>query len=98
MIKRDGGDIMKYGDDQCICCGALRVTKSDKCAECFVRLCEIRLIEIERLEKEKIVLHDKLQQAVRLSERLLDHISSEAVYTSELRLELWKAKGIIKGG
>lgn len=84
-----------YGDDQCICCGALRVAKSYYCAECLVKLCEIRRVEIERLEREKLLLHDKLQQALRLGERLLDHISSEAVYMSELRLVLWKAKGII---
>lgn len=89
---------MSYGDDQCVYCDGIRVGKSAMCADCLVLMCNIRLVEIERLEKEKLVLHDKLQQAVRLNERLLDHISSEAVYISELRLELWKAKGIIKGG
>lgn len=88
----------KHEEDQCVQCGAIRVASSDLCPQCLVRLCEIRLTEIDRLEDEKLLLHDKLQQALRLVEKLLDHISSEAAYTSEVRLELRKAKRIIKAG
>lgn len=88
----------EYGDDQCVHCGEVRIVGSNLCAACLVRLDNIRLTEIERLENEKLVLYDKLQQSLRLCERLLDHISSEAVYISELRLELWKAKGIVAEG
>jgi predicted nuclease with TOPRIM domain len=46
---------------------------------------------IKKLEEEK----SKLEELV---ERLFEHISSEAVYTSGLRLELRMAKEIINGG
>jgi hypothetical protein len=59
---------------------------------------KIRLVEVERVEKERVALKVKLVRSMQLNARLLDHISSEATYTSELRLELWKAKGIIKRG
>jgi hypothetical protein len=45
---------------------------------------------IKKLEEEK----SKLEELV---ERLFEHISSEAVYTSGLRLELWETKKIING-
>lgn len=89
---------MINGNDQCVYCGGLRVARSDMCADCLVEMCKTRLLEIERLEKEKIVLNDKLRQALRLDERLLDHISREAVYILDLRLELWRAKEITRRG
>jgi hypothetical protein len=86
------------GDDQCVHCGGNRGEKSVLDIDCLETAYKISLIrrmasdlKIKKLEREKKALSE-------LVERLIDHISSEAVYTSELRLELWKTKGIIKGG
>lgn len=86
-----------YGDDRCAQCGGLRVGKSDMCADCLVKLCGIRLVRTRRLEKEKLLLEERFDRATKLIDRLLDHISREAVYTSELRLELWEAKESVSG-
>lgn len=89
---------MRYGDDQCVQCGAVRVAGSTLCAGCLVGEQKSLLIRSTAYESEIKKLKKKLKKAIALAARLVDHISSEAVYTSELRLELWKAKGIIKGG
>lgn len=89
---------MIYGDDQCVRCGGVRVAMSNMCADCLVGDLKRLLARSMGYEVEIKMLKKKLKEAIALDARLLDHISSEAVYTSELRLELWKAKGIIKGG
>ena len=86
-----------YGDNQCAQCGAVRVAGSTLCPQCLAKwvntsalVHNIAEARIKELEHEKKLLSE-------LVVRLLDHISSEAVYTSELRLELWKAKGSVTG-
>jgi len=83
---------MKYDDDQCVRCGAIRAAGSDLCVDCLVAkvnsfgpVQDIALGKIKRAE-------EKVRTLTLLSERLLDHISSEAVYVAELRIKLLKAE------
>lgn len=75
---------MGYGDDQCEGCGGIRVEGSNLCVNCLVALCPIRLQEIEKLEEIKKELKEKVEKLSKLVERLLDHITQEAVYTGIL--------------
>lgn len=89
---------MAYDNDQCVHCGGIRATESPLCVGCLVTLVntyapahDIAEARIKKLEHEKKALSE-------LVERLLDHISSEAVYTSELRLELLRLRKSISAG
>ncbi len=90
--------MVKFSDNKCLKCGGIRAAESPLCVDCLIALVntyapaqDIANARIKKLEEEKSKLSG-------LVERLLEHISSEAVYMSGLRLELWKTKKIINGG
>lgn len=96
-IERLGAVHVGYGDDQCVRCGGIRVAGSTLCEDCLVKSLNNCRPALHIAEGRKKELEEEKRELMELVEKLLDHISSEAVYTAELRLELWKAKGIVAG-
>jgi len=77
---------------KCANCGGVRVAGSTLCADCLFSLCEIRLEEIDRLEKEEKELVEKVEKLTALVNRLLDHITEDMIYSSQLWTQVKKVK------
>ena len=87
----------RYGEDQCSQCGAIRAAGSVLCVDCLVK--EHFAAASDNHDKaEKIKdLKEKVRMLTLMSERLLNHITSEAVYTTELRIKLLRIERGIHG-
>ena len=79
---------MIYDDDQCVQCGGIRVERSTLCANCLAAAVGEKLAKIDQLVKENKVLDEKCEKLRELCERLIDHITSEAVHNSALEEEI----------
>jgi len=83
---------MKYDDDQCVRCGAIRAAKSDLCVDCLVAMVNSFAPAQDIAESKNKELEEEIKALTLLSERLLNYITSEAVYAAELRIKLLKAE------
>jgi len=84
-----------YDDDQCVQCGAIRAAGSPLCVDCLVATVNSFAPAQDIADATIKELKGNVEALTIMVERLLDHISSEAVYVAELRMKLLKAK--IKG-
>ena len=83
---------MEYDDDQCIRCGAIRAARSTLCVDCLVATVN-SFAPAQDIAKATIKeLQGNVEALTIMVDRLLDHVSSEAVYIAELRLKLLKAE------
>jgi len=83
---------MSYDDDQCVRCGAIRAAGSPLCVDCLVATVNSFAPAQDIAEAKFKESEEKVAALTAMVERLLDHISSEAVYTAELRIKLLKAE------
>ena len=77
-----------YGADQCTQCGAIRAAGSPLCVDCLVGAYDRSTKDYYEKGKEIGDLKEKVKMLMSMTERLLDHISTEAVYPTELRIKL----------
>ena len=52
---------MRYGDDQCVECGGIRVAKSFLCADCLVKACAFKDETIRHLTNKKEILEERIE-------------------------------------
>jgi len=83
---------MIYDDDQCAQCGAIRAPKSTLCVDCLAVAYEDAVDDNYRKANKIAELEEKRQKAATLCDRLLEHISAEAIYVTELRIKLLRAE------
>jgi len=81
-----------YDNDECVQCGGIRTAKSNLCVDCLVRSYENANEDNHEKARRIKKLEERNERANMLCDRLLDHISSEAVYIAELRIKLFKAE------
>jgi len=86
----------KYDYDQCVQCGGVRVVGSTLCASCLAEIHKKLLTRCAGLELKIKQLEGKNKKLTALCERLLDHITSEAVYAGELERLMTGARKIAK--
>jgi len=82
---------MKYDDDQCVRCGAIRAARSLLCVDCLVAAANSFAAALDIAEAKIKELEGKNKKLTALCERLLDHITSEALYAGEY--ERWMTIG-----
>ncbi len=75
---------MSYGDDQCVVCGGIRVAKSTLCVDCLVKLASSFGPAQDIAEAKIKELEGQVEKLKGLCERLLDHVSQNIVYGSNL--------------
>lgn len=79
---------MIYNDDRCVQCGGTRVAFSTLCVDCLVKM----ISDIKADNREKAIkikeLEETLEKALSLIERLLDHVTREAIYTGILHRKI----------
>lgn len=76
---------MGYEDDQCEQCGGIRVEGSNLCEDCLVQSVNSLRPALQIAEAKIEDLNERFDRAIELVDKLLSHISSEAMYTSELQ-------------
>jgi len=87
---------MIYDSDQCMQCGGIRVTGSTLCVRC--------LLALRRKNRETIIegdtkireLEGKNKKLTALCEQLLDHITSQVLYSGAFEEWMAGARKIVK--
>ena len=79
----------RNNDNQCVQCGGIRVAGSTLCDDCLKKRLDAE--KAENLIKREVIegLKRKNQKLTGLCERLLDHITNDAVYTGELEQAIY---------
>jgi regulator of sigma D len=79
---------MKYDDDQCERCGGIRAAGSSLCVACLVATIN-SLAPLQDISEARIMRLEGNNKKLReICERLIDHVTSEAVHNSVLEEEI----------
>ena len=63
----------RYGDDQCVECGGIRVAKSTLCANCLVKAHERVVLQITKADIKIVVLKSRLDGQLELVDAMIKH-------------------------
>jgi hypothetical protein len=74
----------RYGDDQCERCGGIRAAGSPLCVACLVATINSLAPLQDILEARIKELEGKNKKLREICERLIDHVTSEAMHNSVL--------------
>jgi len=88
----------KYDDDQCVRCGAIRAARSLLCVDCLVATVNSFAPAQDIAEAKIKELEGKNKKLTALCERLLDHITSQVIYSGEFERLMTESRKIAERG